>query len=59
MFDHECTSCGKRQLIFPSQVTSVTNSDAGIVVRFGCWCGSEQTWVTGSRRTPVATATAA
>ena len=44
---------------FPSQVTSVTNSDAGIVVRFGCWCGSEQTWVTGSRRTPVATATAA
>ena len=59
MFDHECTSCGKRQLIFPTQVTSVTNVDAGIVVRFGCWCGADQVWVTGRRRTPVAAASAA
>ncbi len=59
MFDHQCTSCGKHQLIFPSQVTSVANSEAGIVVRFTCWCGSAQTWVTGRRRTPLAAATAA
>ena len=59
MFDHECTSCGKRQLIFPTQVTSVTNVDAGIVVRFSCWCGADQTWVTGRRRAPIAAATAA
>jgi hypothetical protein len=59
MFDHQCTSCGKHQLIFPSQVTSVTNNEAGIVVRFSCWCGSAQTWVTGRRRTPLAAATAA
>jgi hypothetical protein len=49
MFDHECSACGKRQLIFPTQVTSVTNTDDGIVVAFTCWCGAEQTWVTGRR----------
>jgi len=59
MFDHECTSCGKRRLVFPSQVTSVTNSHAGIVVAYSCWCGSDQTWVTGRRRTQLAAATAA
>ena len=32
MFDHHCTACDKRQLIFPSQVTSLTNTDHGIVV---------------------------
>ena len=59
MFDHECTSCGKRQLIFPTQVTSVTNSDSGIVVGFSCWCGADQIWVTGRRTAPMAAATAA
>jgi hypothetical protein len=47
MFDHHCTACDKRQLIFPSQVTALTNTDRGIVVRFTCWCGSEQAMVTG------------
>jgi hypothetical protein len=47
MFDHHCTACGKRQLIFPSQVTSLANTDRGIVVAFTCWCGAEQTQVTG------------
>ncbi len=50
MFDHECTACDKRQLIFPSQVTGVTNTADGIVVAFTCWCGADQTWVTGRRR---------
>ncbi len=49
MFDHHCTACDRRQLIFPSQVTRIDNTDHGIVVAFGCWCGSEQTHVTGSR----------
>ena len=47
MFDHLCTSCDKRQLIFPSQVTSLVNTDHGIVVAFTCWCGADQTLVTG------------
>ena len=32
MFDHHCTACDKRQLIFPSQVTSLVNTDHGIIV---------------------------
>jgi hypothetical protein len=47
MFDHVCTESGKRQLVFPSQVTSLVNTDAGIVVTHTCWCGASQTWVTG------------
>ena len=43
MFDHHCTACDRRQLIFPSQVTRLDNTDHGIVVDFVCWCGSEQT----------------
>ncbi len=49
MFDHHCTACDKRQLIFPNQVTSVDNTDHGIVVTFRCWCGAAQTWLTGRR----------
>jgi hypothetical protein len=51
MFDHTCTACAKRQLIFPSQVTGMTNSAAGILVRFTCWCGADQTMVTGKATT--------
>jgi hypothetical protein len=57
MFDHHCSVCDKRQLIFPSQVTSLVNTDHGIVVTFDCWCGAEQTMVTGlaaGHREPVA-----
>ena len=50
MFDHLCTECDKRQLIFPSQVTSLVNTDHGIIVAFTCWCGAEQTMLTGRRR---------
>ena len=49
MFDHQCTACEKRQLIFPSQVTSMANTDAGIVLAFTCWCGADQTVVTGNK----------
>ena len=55
MFDHHCTSCDKRQLIFPSQVTSLVNTDHGIIVAFTCWCGAEQTLATGRQAAaPVA-----
>ena len=47
MFDNNCQVCATRVLIFESQVTSVANTAAGIEVRFTCWCGSEQTQVTG------------
>ena len=47
MFDHKCTACGKRQLVFPGQVTSLVNTTHGILVSHVCWCGAEQTQVTG------------
>lgn len=46
MFVHHCTSCAKRQLIFPSQVTAVAGADRGVRMTFTCWCGAEQTAVT-------------
>lgn len=49
MFDHQCTACQKRQLIFSSQVTALTNTEHGIVVSFTCWCGADQTMVTGKK----------
>ena len=48
MFAHHCTACNERLLIFPSQVDSILNTAAGIVVEFTCWCGDRQTVVTGS-----------
>lgn len=47
MFSHHCTACDRTQLIFSSQVTGLTNDDLGIAVAFRCWCGSEQTKLTG------------
>ena len=47
MFDHHCTACDKRRLIFPSQVTSLANTERGIVLAFTCWCGAEQVTATG------------
>ena len=59
MFDHKCTACEKRQLIFPSQVTAMTNTDHGIVVAFTCWCGADQTIVTGKSANRAAKVTLA
>ena len=47
MFDHTCTECERRLVIFPSQVTSLANTDPAIIVAFTCWCGAEQTMATG------------
>ena len=49
MFDNNCQVCAKRVLIFPSQISSLANTERGIVVTFTCWCGTEQTHVTGMR----------
>ncbi len=49
MFDNNCQVCAKRVLIFPSQVSSLDNTDGDITVTFTCWCGTEQTRVTGKR----------
>ncbi len=51
MFDHVCTACGQRQLVFASRVRSVVNTDAGIQVTHICWCGAQQTWLTGKAAT--------
>jgi hypothetical protein len=47
VFDHVCSSCQRRQLIFPSQVTAVDNTSVGIVVSYTCWCGAPGRWLTG------------
>ena len=47
MFAHTCTSCGDRLAIFDSQVVSVANTEAGILVTFTCWCDATQTQLTG------------
>ena len=50
MFDHHCTACDKRQLIFPSQVTSLVNTDHGIVVGLrAAGAAPSRPWLTGSR----------
>ncbi|GAB3200085.1 hypothetical protein GCM10027062_18540 [Nocardioides hungaricus] len=54
MFAHYCTACAKRQLNFSSQITGVVNTDHGILVAFTCWCGAEQTMLTGARATAAA-----
>lgn len=51
MFTHTCSHCAKRQLIFPSQISAVTNTEAGIVVAFTCWCGETEAVLTGRRAT--------
>ena len=51
MFDSTCTECRTRYLIFPSQVTLLTNTDDGVVLDYVCWCGAEQAWhARGERR---------
>jgi hypothetical protein len=48
MFDRHCSACDRTQLIFPSQISGLTNTDQGILVSYTCWCGAEQTWLTGA-----------
>lgn len=49
MFAHHCSQCDQRRLVFPSQITGIANTNAGIVLDFVCWCGAPQSLVTGRR----------
>lgn len=51
MFAHHCSHCQQRQLIFPSQITGVENTERGILVDYVCWCGAPQSYLTGRRAT--------
>ena len=51
MFVHTCSACERRQLMSPSQITTLHNTSHGIVVRFTCWCGAEQVALTGRKAT--------
>ena len=51
MFVHTCSACERRQLVFSSQITTLHNTDHGIVVRFTCWCGADQVKLTGRKAT--------
>ena len=42
MFKHHCSACDRTQLIFDSQVVSVTGTPEGVVATFTCWCGATQ-----------------
>ncbi|HEX6151009.1 hypothetical protein [Nocardioides sp.] len=55
MFAHHCTACDRRQLVLSGQVDGIVNTDHGMIVSFRCWCGAEQTMVTGrtARRRPL------
>ncbi len=56
MFTHTCSSCERRQLIFSTQITSVTTVDAGVAYHFTCWCGQPQTAVEVTHRSQTVTA---
>ena len=45
MFINECSECRRRQLIFPSQVSSYAQTEQGTVAHYTCWCGAEQSWL--------------
>jgi hypothetical protein len=47
MFKHHCSVCEQTYLIFESQLVSLDNTPDGIEVRFECWCGAEQSQISG------------
>jgi len=49
MFVHTCSACERRQLVFSNQITALHNTDHGIVMAFTCWCGAEQSLLTGRK----------
>jgi len=50
LFVIACSSCARRQLIFPSQVVRVDGSH----VVYRCWCGAEQAWTPGAEAAQAA-----
>jgi hypothetical protein len=54
MFARHCTSCDKRQLIFPSAITGMVKLAEGHAVTYTCWCGADQVWLTAGEPTAAA-----
>ncbi len=54
MFDVHCSTCSRRQLVFPGQVLGIVNDDRGIHVLFRCACGTTGVWDTGRRPSAAA-----
>jgi hypothetical protein len=48
MFASTCTSCEKRLLIFPSQITGMARIDGVLACTYTCWCGAEQLFHDGA-----------
>jgi hypothetical protein len=61
MFVNLCTTCEKRQLVLPSQIRSVVDTERGVRVTYTCWCGDVQAWdpAKGAQTPPDRTAVAA
>lgn len=49
MFDATCTTCCRRELIFPGQILGIDNASDQIVVTFRCGRGHLGFWRTGRR----------
>ena len=45
LFVNRCTACEKSQLIFPSLVKGVRETEKGLELVYTCWCGSEQSYL--------------
>jgi hypothetical protein len=58
MFDVHCKACGRRRLVFPSQVLGVVNDADGIHVTYRCWCHAVGVWDTGRDGSPARSALA-
>jgi hypothetical protein len=50
MFDATCQRHRHRVLLSNRRILSIANDDAGILVRFRCWCGEEGEFRTGRPR---------
>jgi hypothetical protein len=53
VFTHHCTACDRTQLIFPSQVLSLTAVAGGYEIAHECWCGATQVEFVQSGRPAV------
>jgi hypothetical protein len=54
MFQATCHRDGRRVLLGNERIVSLVNDDAGILVRYRCWCGEVEELRTGRpRRRPV------
>ncbi len=46
MFIRRCSTCERRQLVFPSQLAGIATTAHGVEVSYRCWCGDVQSFET-------------